>query len=277
MISTVKKIRRRPELVFIPTFLIWFAINLPPWSIFGGKSLAVFGLQTGLLLGPTFTYPQNLIFPLTYLMAWVSLVSALVFSRKNLGLNWIRSIFLSLSFPFAFVGFFEEIWQNLWIFRGIPPALSNEVWMLSWVILGFSSVIYWKPKIKSWVTLGALIISFSIWLSIGYPQLGGGDIKVIVLNWITKILTFLLFFFLFYDGSNVNNHMQIKKNIVAIDKSLPTDHEVGHIFDDHNLKNGNANSTRTTKSNKNPILVIFSIRKAEGKSSSQEKFRKNID
>ena len=109
---------------------------------------------------------------------------------------------MAITFPFAFVGSFEEIWQNLWVDRGLPPPLANEIWMASWTLLGFSTVLYWRLSRKSIAMLLSLVILFAIWLVAGYPQLGSSQgFLVPALNLITKSLTFLIFATSLYEGS----------------------------------------------------------------------------
>jgi hypothetical protein len=133
-------LRRRPEIIFIPTIVIWLIVNIPPWQIMGGQSLALLALKTGALGGPTFTSVQDEIFPLTYTLAWVSIAFSLFIFKFRIKLEWVRGIIMSTTFPFAFVGSFEEIWQNLWVVRGLPPPLANEIWMISWTLTGFSTI-----------------------------------------------------------------------------------------------------------------------------------------
>ena len=112
----------------------------------GGQSLALLAVKTGALVGPTFTSVQDEIFPLTYTLVWISILLSLFIFRSKIKLDWVRSVVMAITFPFAFVGSFEEIWQNLWVDRGLPPPLANEIWMASWTLLGFSTVLYWRLK-----------------------------------------------------------------------------------------------------------------------------------
>jgi hypothetical protein len=182
--------------------VIWLVVNVPPWPVFGGQSLALLAVKTGLFLGPTFTTVQDEIFPLTYTLIWASIIFSFYLFKTKFKLNQVRSLVLSLTFPFAFVGLFEEIWQNLWIVRGLPPPLSNEIWMAAWTALGFSTVQYWHLKRRSVLILSLLAIFFAIWTVTGYSQLGSSKgLFVPALNLVTKSLTFLLFASLLYDGS----------------------------------------------------------------------------
>ncbi|MFI5419569.1 MAG: hypothetical protein ACHQ1H_01235 [Nitrososphaerales archaeon] len=192
----------KPEFLFLPTLAIWLFVNVPPWQIFDGQSLALFMVRTGLLMGPTSGSVQSEIFPLTYFLAWASIVIALYLLKTKVKLNWVRALILSVTFPFAFVAFFEEIWQNLWIVRDLPPPISNEIWMASWVVLGCSTIQFWKFSKKSLIVLLVLILGFGTWAASGYQQLSEtNNLLIPILNWITKSGTFLLFAFLLYDGT----------------------------------------------------------------------------
>ncbi len=198
----MEKLRERPEYLLIPAIITWLAVNLPPWQFFGGQSLALFTLKTGILLGPTFGKVQSQIFPLTYTLAWGSIFCALYLLRSRIQLDWIRSLILSFTFPFEFLGVFEEIWQNLWIVRGLSPPLSNEVWMVSWVIVGLSTLPYWRLTKKSILVLLGIALAFSLWALSGYHQLGEtSSILVPALNWITKTLVAVFFALLMFDGT----------------------------------------------------------------------------
>ncbi len=214
----------KPEIIFVPAIVAWLLVNVPQWQIFGGESLAVLALKTGVLLGPTFTSVQDEIFPLTYSLIWVSIVFSLYLFRSRIRLNWIRSLVMCLTFPFAFVGTFEEIWQNLWVFRGLPPPLGNEIWMASWVVVGFSTLQYWRHSRKSLAMIIVLGIFFSIWVATGYDQLGSSSgLLVPALNLITKSLTFLLFATLLYEGSKLFDLQSRKLKtspIVVVDKAV---------------------------------------------------------
>jgi len=130
-------LKRRPEKDFIPTIVIWLLVNTPPWQIMGGQSLALLAVKTGALVGPAFNSIQDEIFPLTYMLVWLSIAFSLFIFRKRIKMDWARSIVMSVTFPFAFVGVFEEIWQNFWVVRGLPPPLANEIWMASWTCWDF--------------------------------------------------------------------------------------------------------------------------------------------
>jgi len=192
----------KPEFLFVPTLAIWLIVNVPPWQIFNGQSLVLIMVRTGLLMGPIFGSVQIEIFPLTYVLAWVSVVIALYLFKSKVKLNWVRALVLSFTFPFAFIAFFEEIWQNLWIVRGLPPPLSNELWMASWLTLGCSTIQFWKFSKKSLFVLLVIILSFGIWATSGYQQLSEtSGLFVPVLNWTTKSGTFLLLDLLLFDGA----------------------------------------------------------------------------
>jgi len=153
-------------------------------------------------MGPTNNSVQSEIFPLTYGLAWFSIIFSLYLFKFRLGLNWARSLILSFTFPFAFVGVFEEIWQNLWVVRGLPPSIANEIWMASWVVVGFSSVLYWRVTKKSFFVLAILVLGFGDWAATGYQQLGStSGLFVPLLNWITKSLAFMLLAILLLDGT----------------------------------------------------------------------------
>jgi len=198
-----ERLIERPELLSVPTLIIWLIVNVPRWEIFSGQSLALLLVRIGLLMGPTFNSTQIEIFPLTYVLAWTSIIIALFLFRSKVRLNWIRTLILSFSFPFAFIAFFEEIWQNLWTARGLPPPLSNEIWMLSWLIFGFSTIQFWRFSKKSLLALFVIAIGFGFWVITGYQQLAEtGSLLVPLLNWATKLVTFVLFAFLLLDGVN---------------------------------------------------------------------------
>jgi len=82
----------------------------------------------------TFQSSTNLIFPLTYFMAWASLLYAFYILRSRIRLNTTKAIILSMSVPFAATGLFEGIYQNLFMLSRpgvIHTNLTGEILMLS--------------------------------------------------------------------------------------------------------------------------------------------------
>jgi hypothetical protein len=191
---------RKTDLLSVSAGVFWLAVNLPPWSFFDYKSMALILLGWG-----TGTSATNLIFPLTYAMAIFTIVFSFIRFHRNLGK--VRSAFLAITTPFAFVGVYEAVYQNLSYF--VRPSIfstdaAGELLLASWILLGLASIPFWRPSKKFYVLVALDIIGFAVWAMLGYPQiyeLNSLNGYALVLNSITKISFALTFLALLHDGS----------------------------------------------------------------------------
>jgi hypothetical protein len=152
----------------------------------------------------------NIIFPFTYGIAIFSLAFALYrFSRI---MSWWKAVPFAVSVPFAFTALFELVWSNAYYITG--GWRWEPLWYLAlgiWLLLGFSSIRYWKFTSKSMMVLTALVICWTVWIAIGYPQITGYHtlgvsteyLYAFNLNVTTKVLSGLLFIVLIHDGTKV--------------------------------------------------------------------------
>jgi hypothetical protein len=143
---------------------------------------------------------------LTSALAIITFVFAVVRLRK-VKANRVSAFLLAMSMPFAFVGGFEAVYQNLGFF--FRPDIfrvdaAGQVLLCSWVLLGLAAAPYWRITPKAILSAAAIAIGFGLWVAFGYPQIyeNGGLIEyALALNIITKFAFFLLFFVLLYDGT----------------------------------------------------------------------------
>jgi hypothetical protein len=202
-IADVQRILRpQRKINFLPilTGVFWLFVNIPPWSFFGGRSMALLVLGWGTGMSAT-----NSIFPFTYAMAIFTSVFSFIRFRKYL--RGTGSAFLSVTTPFAFVGTFEAVYQNLGYFE--RPSIFHtrgpgELLLASWIILGLASFPFWKLSKKFYILVAADIIGFAIWTLVGYPQIyetGPLSEYAFWLNLVTKLSFGLTFLALLYDGT----------------------------------------------------------------------------
>jgi hypothetical protein len=193
-----------PLRVLIPVASFWVVVNVPSYDWYHGSILGqvFYWAITGSFVNRS-TYS---IFPLTLPLAIITFFFAIVRLRK-LQVNRVSAFILAMSMPFAFVGGFEAVYQNLgFFFRPDIFTLdaAGQALLCSWVLLGLAAAPYWRITLKAILSAAVVIIGFGFWVAFGYPQIyenGALTEYALALNIITKFAFFLLFFVLLYDGT----------------------------------------------------------------------------
>jgi hypothetical protein len=138
----------------------------------------------------------NTLLPLTYGMAWASVVIMSVVLRRR-GLKWIAASFYAFTVAFLWVVVFETLWQNSFLIFGIGNSLINQVALASWLVLGMVSWRYWTVGGNRLflIQLIAYGVLWLFWIGVGYPQMP--DLRGTVLNVTLKVLSFSMILSLF--------------------------------------------------------------------------------
>jgi hypothetical protein len=190
--------------VFIPVASFWVVVNVPSYDWYHGS---IFGLVLYWTITGSFAdHSSNSIFPLTFAFAMITFFFAVVRLRR-FKVDWFSTLLLAMSMPFAFVGGFEAVYQNLgFFFRSDVFRIdtAGQILLCSWVLLGLATAPYWRITLKAILSAAVIIIGFGFWVAFGYPQIyetGALSEYALALNIITKFAFFLLFFVLLYDGT----------------------------------------------------------------------------
>jgi hypothetical protein len=189
-------LQRKPELLAIPFYVFWGIINVFPWPWLNGRSVISIasGWTTDFLTGHS-----TPIYPLTFILAWVSFGFATLALHRSVGLSLGKSFLLGSTFPFCFVSVFEIVWQNVGIV--MRPTLFHtdvfgELLLLSWALVGLSSIQFWKMTRKGALVVASILITLTLWIGFGYPQWFEGGGIALALNLLLKFQFFILFMIL---------------------------------------------------------------------------------
>jgi hypothetical protein len=173
---------------------VFLFVNVPPW--FGFSYLfTVFRWAT---FQDTLTLGGNLVFPITYASALLTLAGSAYLFRMRIGLSWIRSLVLGAGLATAGAGLFELLWQGMgYLFY--PSQITGGIWLAnyvlngSWIFLSFGSIQYWKISRNFLVTGIALVVGWVVWIALGFPQVFSSAGPVgLVMNSSLKVLSFVL-------------------------------------------------------------------------------------
>jgi len=174
---------------------VFLFVNVPPWFGFS-YLLVVFRWAT---FQDALTLGGNLVFPVTYASALLTLAASACLFRKRNGLSWISSLVLGSGLAAAGAGLFEIIWQGVgYVFY--PTQITGGIWLAnyvlngSWIFLSFGSIQYWKIS-RSFLATGIIFIAGWVgWIALGFPQVFmSGGLVALVMNSSQKILSFVLF------------------------------------------------------------------------------------
>jgi hypothetical protein len=173
---------------------VFLSVNLPPW--FGFSYL--FTALRWATFQDTLTLGGNLVFPITYASALLTLAASAYLFRKRIGLPWIRSLILGAGLATAGAGLFELLWQGVgYLFY--PSQITGGVWLAnyvlngSWIFLSFGSIQYWKISRKFLITGIAFVAGWVVWIGLGFPQVFPSAVPVaLVMNSSLKVLSFVL-------------------------------------------------------------------------------------
>jgi hypothetical protein len=194
-----------PNLFLVASYALFLILGV---MIFPEYSLAMFYAGT-INLGS-----QNVIFPLTYGMALFTVIFSFVRFHAKHGI--LKTVFLSITTPFAFVASFELVWANTFLITGGYRFLALYYSIMAiWFLFGLSTMFYWRISTKFWATLLILIAVYTIWVVSGFHQIqstGITYVEAVGLNLITKFLFGLIFIVLIYDGTKAHELGNVLKD-----------------------------------------------------------------
>lgn len=163
--EVLRTLRRRPEFIVGPAWVVWLLINCLPITF--GKPFVLSVLATALGHGSA-----GQAFPLTYGLAILLFVYALVVLP---GLNLPRRVMVAAAVPFAFTHLYEVpydliarfVWPSYYAWATWPIVI---VLNLSWLALGLSTVPFWRLRVRGIVALGAVLLTFAAWWIWFFPS-----------------------------------------------------------------------------------------------------------
>jgi hypothetical protein len=174
---------------------VFLVVNIPPW--FG------FSYLFTVFLWATFQDPLtlggNLIFPITYASALLTLGGGAYLFRKRMGLSWMVSLLLGTGLATAGAGLFELTWQGVgYLFY--PAQITGGVWLAnyvlngSWIFLSFGSIRYWRVSRRFLMTGTGFVAGWIVWVALGFPQVfQSANILALIMNSSLKVGSFALF------------------------------------------------------------------------------------
>jgi hypothetical protein len=169
-----RRVRERPELLFLPFAAFWLLVNVAPWG-FGPSYLYSFY--------QAFTLQKsNVIFPFTYGVAVASFVGVLILLIRRGGLGSGRAFLIAGTVPFPGLGAFEIIFQEAGRFlqSAIFVGYAQPYVMFSygsWVVLGLTGVGWWRITWRTWLLLGTTALGWAVWFSLGFPLVSFGTFE----------------------------------------------------------------------------------------------------
>ncbi|MCI4329262.1 MAG: hypothetical protein L3J80_00105 [Thermoplasmata archaeon] len=167
------------------------------YVVVGFAATGIVLLQFGLLeyLVQTASLESNVSPVLIFATLPLGIALFLVALRACWDARWLAP-FYAVSAVVGALALFEDTWHAFGYLAGSPAVTLNAV---GWILLGVCTLFgcatfpKWRASPLSLLLLVAFIGGFAVWLSIGYPQLPGGNVEGLALNWTTKVLAFLLF------------------------------------------------------------------------------------
>ena len=168
---------------------VFLVVNIPPW--FGFSYLfTVFRWAT---FQDTLVLGGNLIFPITYVSALLTLAVSSFLFQNRIGLSWIRSLLMGTGLATAGVGLFELIWQGVgYLFY--PTQITGGIWVAnyvlngSWIFLSLGSIQYWRISKGFLATAMGFVGGWTVWIVLGFPQVfASPGVVALVMNSTLKV------------------------------------------------------------------------------------------
>ena len=183
-----------PKLHLLIPVLVFLIVNIPPW--FGFSYLYVIfrwaTLQNSLTLG------GSEVLPVTYTSALATFLIATFLFKEETKLPFLDSVIQAAGLAFAATALFEITYQLIGYYF-YPSTINGAIWLpnyvlnLSWFFLAVTSLQYWRLSNIFKLTASALVLSWGIWIAVGFPQLFENNAGLAFeANSITKILSFAL-------------------------------------------------------------------------------------